>query len=180
MKRSPPRTKGQRAVTPEKRIENQGETNFFALHDSLYKMSRVSGSSTPGKAVFLCLQACRDGGDEYTVARGPPFESRPSRIVLPHSFQRAIDLPTESTSLLSLVLTGRLLLSLAGYGYDLIGLVRDISVRGCDKRINVTRSSMISICRLHRRRIFKLFHKASPFLFTTLKYTTSERSSGKC
>jgi hypothetical protein len=127
----------------------------------------------PRKGCFLCLQACEDGGDEYTVARGPPFESRPSRIVLPHSFQRAIDLPTESISLLSLVLTGRLLLSLAGYRCDLIELVRDISVRGCDKRINVTGTSMISICRLHRRRIFKLFHKASPFLFTALKYPPS-------
>jgi hypothetical protein len=99
----------------------------------------------PRKGCFLCLQACEDGGDEYTVARGPPFESRPSRIVLPHSFQRAIDLPTESTSLLSLVLTGRLLLSLAGYRYDLIELIRDISVRGCDKRTNVTRTSFYDV-----------------------------------
>jgi hypothetical protein len=144
MKRSPPRTKGQRAVTPEKQIENQGENNFLCTSRLALQDEQSFRLVNPRKGCFLCLQACEDGGDEYTVARGPPFESRPSRIVLPHSFQRAIDLPTESISLLSLVLTGRLLLSLAGYRCDLIELVRDISVRGCDKRINVTGTSMIS------------------------------------
>jgi hypothetical protein len=145
MKRSPPRTKGQRAVTPEKQIENQGENNFLCTSRLALQDEQSFRLFNPRKGCFVCLQACEDGDDVYTVARGPPFEPHPRRIVLPRSFQRAIDLPTESTSSLSFVLTGRLLLSLAGYRHDLIEHVRDMSIRGYDKRTNVACTSFYNV-----------------------------------